>query len=135
GQCVAAGPCGASKKSNQGCDYWAVDLPNADVLPQPGGISPAFAQYAVVISNTDETHTAQVLITQSDGASPSTVLMDTVAPRDLKVFNLGPRNADQCGTTLGCPNVSYKAYRIQTSIPVVAYQFNPLNNTAEAFSN
>src|SRR5439155_3789945 len=42
---------------------------------------------------------------------------------------------DQCGTTLGCPNVSYKAYRIQTSIPVVAYQFNPLNNTAEAFSN
>lgn len=136
GQCVTAGPCGvAGAKSNQGCDYWAVDLPNADVSPIAGGISPANAQYAVVISNTDESMSAQVLITQFDGTSVQNVTTDTVPPRDLKVFNLPARNADQCGATMGCANVGYRAYRIQTSIPVVAYQFNPLNNTAEAFSN
>lgn len=136
GRCVTAGPCGVGGKlSNQGCDYWAVDLPNADVSVSAGAPSPANAQYAVVISNTDETRSATVVITKSDGASPVSVVTDTVPPRDLKVFNLPARNADQCGTTMGCASVGYKAYRIQTSIPVVAYQFNPLNNTTEAFSN
>jgi hypothetical protein len=137
GQCVtgASGPCGAGGKNNQGCDYWAVDLPNADVAPRAGAISPANAQFAVVISNTDETQPAQVLITQADVTGPVTVVTDTVPPKDLKVFPLGPRNADQCGVSLGCSHVGYKAFRVQTTIPVVAYQFNPLNNTAEAFSN
>src|SRR5262249_24185859 len=78
---------------------------------------------------------AQVLITDSDNGTPNQLVQDSVPPHDVKVFNLGPRNADQCGTTLSCPNLSYKAFRIQTSIPVVVYQFNPLNNTSQAFSN
>jgi hypothetical protein len=136
GQCVVAGPCGVGgKKSNQGCDYWAVDLPNADVTLPGSSISPATSQYAVVVSNTDENTAAQILITESTGGQPVTVVQDTVPPRDLKIFNLGPKNADQCGSSMGCANVGYRAYRIQSSIPVVAYQFNPLNNTEEAFSN
>jgi len=135
GRCVSAGPCGVGgKKSNQGCDYWAVDLPNADVAVG-GATSPASAQYAVVVSNTDDTRVATVNITKSDGAGPITVLTDRVPPRDVKVFNLPARNADQCGANFQCANVGYKAYRIQSTIPVVAYQFNPLNNTNEAFSN
>jgi hypothetical protein len=135
GRCVAMGACQVGGKSNQGCDYWAVDLPNADVVPQAGGVSPANAQYALVVSNTHESSPAMITISKSDNGTPVTVTTDTIPPRDLKVFNLPARNADQCGSALLCSSVSYRAYRVQSTIPVVAYQFNPLNNTNEAFSN
>ena len=50
-----------------------------------------------------------------------------VPPLGLHVFNLPHRDVDHTG-------VAPLAYRVRSSIPIVAYQFNPLDNE-EVFSN
>ena len=140
GTCVNL--CGQAReqRSNVGCEYWAVDLDNANV---GGGLNAAQQQFAVVISNAQPDVPATVTIEQDD-TSPGTdndpvlVTRATVPPLSLTVFKLGPREVD------GSPPGEYNTgthtaltrggYRIRTSVPVVAYQFNPLENV-NVFSN
>ncbi len=130
GACVSA--CGVedAKVSYQGCEYWAVDLDNADVaLLGDQDLSPRHAQFAVAISNVSRGQTAQVRVYESDGVGEEQVgPVHEVAPESLEVIELPARNV--VGSTKG-----FFAYRIATSLPVIAYQFNPLNNTEAAFSN
>jgi hypothetical protein len=62
----------------------------------------------------------------------------TIPPFALAVFKLGPREVD--GSAPGTFDtgtgtaLSRGAYRINSSVPIVAYQFNPLTN-ANVFSN
>ena len=111
-------------KTNVGCDYWAVDLDNAFV---PGGergfLDAAAAPFAVVVSNPHQEFTAEVTVLNVDGQ----VDVAIVPPLGLHVFNLPRRDVD--GTV-----ISPFAYRVRSSIPIVAYQFNPLDNE-EVFSN
>lgn len=127
-------------RSNVGCEYWAVDLDNANV----GATNNAAAQqFAVVVSNPQTGVAATVTITQDDGVpggpqKPVVVATGKVLPRALTVFKLGPREVDgspdgEFDTGTGTA-LTRHAYRIQTSFPVVAYQFNPLDNAA-VFSN
>jgi len=127
-------------RSNVGCEYWAADLDNAAL----GASNNAAAQqFAVVISNPQRDIPARVTITQDDGepgADPavSEVAVGEVPPNALRVFKLGPREVDgspegEFNTGTGTA-LTRKAYRIQTDLPVVAYQFNPLEN-ASVFSN
>ena len=51
----------------------------------------------------------------------------TVPPLGLEVFYLPHRDIEST-------SITPKAYRIRSSIPIVAYQFNPLDNE-EVFSN
>ncbi|MBM4319772.1 MAG: hypothetical protein FJ125_07395 [Deltaproteobacteria bacterium] len=134
GACVAV--CGrqGGKISYQGCEYWAVDLENADVEPGAGAISPASAQFAVAISNTDQRNPVHVQIFRLRQGREQLVIEKDIPPRQagasgIEVFDLPPDNG-VVGSSKGP-----KAFRVAASGPVIAYQFNPLNNTEEAFSN
>ena len=129
-----------TRRSNVGCEYWGADLDNAALGASNNA---AGQQYAIVVSNPQADVPVQVTITQDDGtvggpASVSVTSEGAVAPGGLRVFKLGPREVDGSadgtfdtgtGTALG-----RRAYRVVTDFPVVAYQFNPLDN-ANVFSN
>ena len=129
GLCVD--PCGSDIKSNTnvGCDYWGVDLDNAQVPCGPVLCDAQNMQYSIIISNTKTTK-AEVTITTGAGKSAKY----QVPGGDMKVINLpdpawggGPLN--QNGSS-----INNKSYRIQSTVPIVAYQFNPLANY-KVFSN
>jgi len=146
GQACRAGACGnlcsqaSRQRSNVGCEYWAVDLDNADV---DDTLNAAAQQYAVVISNAQPDVTAQVTIEQDDSQpgdvnEPYVIAHAAIPPLSLRVFALGPREVD--GSPPGHFNagthtaLTRAAYRVRSTFPVVAYQFNPLANV-DVFSN
>ena len=124
GECVPLCELSRKVKTNVGCDYWAVDLDNAFV---PGGetgfLDAAASQFAVVVSNPHPEFTAEVAVFNNEEQVANAI----VPPLGLHVFNLPRRDVD--GTVL-----APRAYRVQSSIPIVAYQFNPLENV-DVFSN
>ncbi len=130
GECVELCVLNEKVKTNVGCDYWAADLDNALVPGGDGFLNAARAPYAIVVSNPHPDFTAEVSIynneglVQLDDGSPAQAL---VPPLGLHVFNLPHRDIDGTGITP-------RAYRARSSIPIVAYQFNPLDNE-EVFSN
>jgi hypothetical protein len=103
----------------------------------------AAQQYAVVVSNPQPDLPARVTIEQDDasrGSEPQVRMVAdaTVSPNNLRVFRLGPREVDgspqgQFDTGTGTA-WTRQAYRIRSTVPVVAYQFNPLDNV-NVFSN
>ncbi len=134
--CLAA----AQHRSNVGCEYWAVDLDNARVSE---ALNAAAQQFAVVLSNPQPDVPATVTIEQDDAApgEPSRVAElahDVVPPFSLRVYKLGPREVDgsEPGTfdTGSGTALTRNAYRIRSNVPIVAYQFNPLENV-NVFSN
>ncbi len=126
--------------TNIGCEYYAADLDNAQL---GAGESAASQQYSVVVSNPDPIHTARVRIewnTAPQGENPRTAMVASavIPPNDLESFPLPAREVDcsapgtfntGTGTCL-----SSQAYRITSTIPVIAFQFNPFQNEY-AFSN
>ncbi len=134
--------CGKAReeRSNVGCEYWAIDLDNAMINPS---LNAAAQQFAVVISNAQPDVPAEVTIERDDTApgeenDPLVVTRATVPPFSLTVFKLGPREVDgsapgeyDTGTHTA---LTRAGYRIRTTVPVVAYQFNPLENV-DVFSN
>jgi hypothetical protein len=133
GSCVKL--CEANEKQNMymGCDFWACDLDNAFVSGgRSGYYDAAGSQFSVVVSNPNIKYPASVQIFTNEGE----VLFDAddlpfpeepIMPGELRIYNLPRRDAD--GTV-----IAPLAYRIQASIPITAYQFNPLENV-EVFSN
>jgi hypothetical protein len=130
----------AEHRSNVGCEYWAVDLDNARV---DDTLNAAAQQFAVIVSNVELDVNADVTIEQDDTApgepnDPIVVARASIPPRSLRIFQLGPREVD--GSPAGEFNtgthsaLTRSAYRIRTTFPVVAYQFNPLANVG-VFSN
>ncbi|HAN32874.1 MAG TPA: hypothetical protein DCQ06_14865 [Myxococcales bacterium] len=131
GLCV--NPCASDLKSNTnvGCDYYAVDLDNA-LVPGAGGkvYDAQNSQFSIIVSNTKA---AEAVVTVTEGCSKQKAKYK-VAPNGLKIINLPDpiwkmKPANQDGTNINC-----KAYRVQSSQPIVAYQFNPLSNVG-VFSN
>jgi len=127
------------ERSNVGCEYWAVDLDNA--VTSSGNA--AAQQFAVVVSNNEGDLVANVVV-EEDTAAPGapqalrTVATARVGPRSLEVFKLGPKEVDgsppgtfDTGTHTA---LTRNAYRLRSDVPIVAYQFNPLEN-ANVFSN
>jgi hypothetical protein len=143
GTCENACDVTRAQRSYEGCEYWAVDLDNAVT----NDLGPAAAQqYSIVITNPLEIP-ASVKVEVNDappGEPPilrevaSTFLDRVVGGGDLKTINLDarevdcstdPRRNDGSGTCL-----SSHAFHITSTAPIVAYQFNPLENVA-VFSN
>lgn len=140
GACVNLCALAWTQKSNLGCEYWAVDLDNAMINSTSNA---AAQQFAVVVSNPQPDVPADLVITQDDGQpgdpeAPVVVATATLPPLGLLVFKLGPREVD--GSAEGEYNkgthtaLTRHAYKVVSSFPVVAYQFNPLEN-ANVFSN
>jgi hypothetical protein len=120
GSCVPACSRDPKTRNNAGCEYWAVDLDNNGAA--------ADAPYAVIVSNLG-TLRSTVRVTRRDSASaaPAEVLTREVAPGTLEVLSLPSRN-------MGTSGLHWAGYRIEATAPVVAYQFNPLENVA-VYSN
>jgi hypothetical protein len=129
-----------SESSNVGCEYWAVDLDNA----VPDASRNAAAQtFAVVVSNVQPDVFAQVTLDVDDAAPGEPQRLRSlgtasVAPGHLEVFQLPAREVD--GSADGTFNtgtgtaLTRHAFRVRSHVPIVAYQFNPLEN-ADVFSN
>lgn len=138
GACVDACALAASERSNVGCIYYAVDLDNEYTTPNLPGISstpPAQQQFAVVLANPSDV-TVQANVFRSDGQpnSPAQTLQTTqlIPPQGLIRIDLPAREVDGSTPTVEGPgtHISNQAYRIETNFPVVAYQFNPIIESA-----
>ena len=136
---VCINPCAraAAERSNIGCEYWAVDLDNAENFTDWA----AAAQFAVVVANLSDTYQAEVAIDRDlaipgDPHDLTEVERATLDPGDLYVFRLprwdvdgdNPEHHDVDPQT----TLSRRVYHVTSTIPVVAYQFNTLD---QVFSN
>jgi len=123
GSCAEA----AQNESNQGCEFWAVDLPNAWAGIN-GSPAPADQQFAVVVANTATETPAVVEV--FNGVTGASVATNAVPPGEIFEFRLPALNQDPRANTYGG-----QSYRVTSDVPITAYQFNPLDNTVQVFSN
>lgn len=141
GECQQLCDEAAAARSNVGCEYWAVDLDNANIDDVTSNA--AAQQFAVVVSNPQPDVPVVVHIELDDSLpgepnTPHEIAQATIAPLNLEVFKLGPREVD--GSAEGefdkgtHTALTRHGFRIRTDFPVVAYQFNPLENVS-VFSN
>jgi hypothetical protein len=143
GECQDACEIAEATRSYEGCEYWAVDLDNA-VVANLGAA--AAQQFSVVVTNPLELP-ATVTVEVNDAPLGEPPQIRVVAEAhlariegggDLAILDLPPREVD--GSSLPQLNdgtgthVSSNAYRIRSTAPIVAYQFNPLSNVG-VFSN
>lgn len=112
--------------SNQGCEFWAVDLPN--VSSAPLDVTPHDQQFAIVVTNSlpDQTANVEVFV----GSSETPIESGTVPSDAMRVFQLPAMSI-----TPGATTADGTAYRIETDVPITAYQFQPLDNSTPVFSN
>jgi hypothetical protein len=140
GVCVQLCDQADAERSNVGCEYWGADLDNADIS---ASLNAAAQQYAIVVSNAQPDLPAVVAVDEDDAAPGEAAKIRrvgtaTIAPGNLEVFKLGPREVD--GSADGTFNtgtgtaLTRHAYRVTSNVPIVAYQFNPLDNE-NVFSN
>jgi hypothetical protein len=159
GACVAACEQALGTRSNVGCEFWAEDLPNeyyctsldggktCDTSSELGYGCAACEQFAVVVTNTSA-NSVHVTIEQNEAAPGAALRLTTVAEKDvgpgaLELFPLPMREVDctewytdtagllrRKNDSTSC--LSSRAYRVTSDYPVVAYQFNPVQND---FSN
>ncbi|MEZ4408319.1 MAG: IgGFc-binding protein [Polyangiales bacterium] len=140
GQCVVLCNDDSIQQSYFGCEYYGVDLDN---IVETGGRSAASQQYSIVVSNPDPVLTVRVEIHRNNAAPGEPPQLERVRsavipPQDLEVFELPAREVD-CSTVAGFNDgtgtcLSSRAYRVTSTYPVIAYQFNPLENVG-VFSN
>ncbi len=118
GRCVDLCDEAVMTNSYIGCEYWPVVLANS--------VSSTFHNdFAVVVSNPNEGTSADVRVYDVGG---SVVQSETVSGGELKVIYL-PWNA-MPATSNNAPTTQKGAiaYRMESSVPVTAYQFNPLRS-------
>lgn len=113
--------------TNLGCEFWAVDLPNDDrgTFESPPA---ADQQFSVSVGNPSGLAPAHVDVYLPGEDTP--FAMAQVAPLATHTFTLPSASIEpNFGTFDGL------AYRVVSDTPIVAYQFNPLDNTTEVYSN
>lgn len=117
----------STRSTNLGCEFWAVDLPNDGRGTE---ISPPAAdqQFAVVVANPSALEEAVVEVFEGDAAFA--VVGTRVPPQEARTLELPPLSIDPTTST-----TDGVAYRVASSVPITAYQFNPLDNTVEVYSN
>jgi hypothetical protein len=156
GGCISVCEQALTTKSNVGCEFWSVDLPmdyqcmEMTAGGQCQGLSygcAACQQYAVVVANTSD-FDVRITVEQNNAAPGEPLELvevdgfqggTTAGAHGLAVLNLPQREVDcrafapdQWGKMRGdrpsSTCLTSRAYRITTTYPVVAYQFNPIKN-------
>jgi len=126
--CMSGGcftPCTFAERnrSSIGCLFYAVDLDQADELNADA------SPYAVIASNTDDTHTASVSLQRKSGATWTDLERQSLAPNTLYTFRTAAdTHVEDTALSAGA------AYRVLSDFPIVAYQFNPIDS-ADQWSN
>ncbi|MDF1562178.1 MAG: IgGFc-binding protein [Deltaproteobacteria bacterium] len=121
-QCVDLCQAAASINNYIGCEYWPTIISSS-------GMDPEFqAEYAVVVSNPNIGTTAQVSVFEAGNLTP--VATATVAGGQLATLYLPWNGLDAYDNTTGTSRTlsGAIAYQLISSVPVTAYQFNPLSN-------
>ncbi|MBU6159639.1 MAG: hypothetical protein KGO50_00850 [Myxococcales bacterium] len=121
GRCTE--PCGGNEKSYLGCGFVAVDLDNSDQAVF-GGAPASEQQFSVSVSNPSP-EPAEITVIDAAGrlvAGPA-----VVASGDLVTLDLPQANADDTG-------LRPIGYRVISTTPVTAHQFNPRQNSG-VYSN
>ncbi len=109
-------------QSTVGCRFFAVDLDSHDGVEN--------AQYAVAVANVQLNEPANVTIELKTNGVWSTVGgPQAIAALDLFVFNLPANSTDDSAMRPG------GAYRVSSDVPVVAYQFNPVDGSSSYLSD
>jgi hypothetical protein len=112
----------ASGKSTVGCKFFAVDMDSHDQVEN--------SQYAVGVANVQLAGMATVTVEVKEGGvwqlagGPQ-----AVGPLQLFTFNLPDRHTDDTAMKAG------GAYRVTSDVPVVAYQFNPVDGANSFLSD
>lgn len=132
GECVGGCQAADEQPSNVGCEFWAVDLDQQDAFNDP-----ASAPWGVALSNAGD---AEAVVTIEINEAPpgeplslTTIETLTVAPGTLQARLLPTRELD-CGAAPNSYNapgtcLSSRAFRIQSTAPIVVYQYNVFENT------
>ena len=125
GECLTA--CGVAElhPSSIGCIFYATDLDQAD--ESSSDASP----YAVIVSNTDDTYDANVIVEDrlGGGGTWRSRATQTIGPNTLFTFRLSPdQHVEDTNKMAGY------AYRVTSDRPVIAYQFNPIDSASQ-FTN
>ena len=136
GSCMAACDAAAQNRSNVGCEYWPVDLPQyCDMTIPMGAICERTDPYAVLVANLNEFN-VHVVIDQNEAAPGEALQLTTVDERDvgaggLAVITLPQREIDGSDNTNPetLSGLTSRSYRLTASGPVVAYQINTLYET------
>jgi hypothetical protein len=120
GRCLSG--CDLSEKfpSYIGCKYWSLDL---DQYNDPFG-DPSAVPHAVVISNPSDREATVTIRTDNQSVTPTPSEVQVPAG-GVEVYTFPRLDVDGTG-------ISDRAFFLQSSWPVVMYQFNPLNNEGVA---
>jgi len=147
GSCINACQLADDSRSYEGCEYFAVDLDNAVIANQG---TAAAQQFSIVLSNASDLTarvTVEIFCTEADAANPvfqcgagAAFVVDEfpLGPGGLRIVDLDPREVD--GSSRPELNDgpgtfrSMHAFRVTSTAPLIAYQFNPLENV-NVFSN
>ncbi|RMG95024.1 MAG: hypothetical protein D6705_14720 [Deltaproteobacteria bacterium] len=109
-------------ESTVGCLFYAVDLDSHDLAEN--------LPYAVAVANVQLAQDAEVLIEQKVGGAWQTVAgPQTVGALQLATFQLPDKHANKSQLLAG------GAYRVSSTVPVIAYQFNPVDGQSSYLSD
>lgn len=123
--CAAAG----FVATNAGCEFWAVDLPNLWLPGSPHSLDiPSQQTFAVVVANTSEDTNAEVSIFAGNDGTP----IETAVVGPLGTYAFLLPNTLQIDPER---NGRGRAFRVESDLPITAYQFQPLDNVTPVFSN
>ncbi|MBL6975934.1 MAG: hypothetical protein ISR64_09405 [Deltaproteobacteria bacterium] len=109
--CVSLCEVAGEERTNAGCEYWPLDL------DQTSENDAENSQFAVIVSNTSGQYDAKVRVFK--GAD---IEKEVIVPKnDLSIILLDPYN-------ISLPGVADLGRRLKSTVPIVAYQFSPLDN-------
>lgn len=109
-------------ESTVGCLFYGADLDSHD--------SAENQQFAIAVSNVQQDQIATVTVETKQGnqwiVNQGPVM---VQPLSLYTFNLAAFNQDDSGVKVG------GAYRVTSDVPIIAYQFNPVDGASSFLSD
>jgi hypothetical protein len=113
----------AQATTTVGCLFYAIDLDSHDSVETQ--------QYAVVVSNVNQTNDANVTVYKGNPSTSGWDVHSTavVPPMSLYTFNLEDYHMNHSGTM---PKGTYK---VESDVPIVAYQFNPVDGASSYLSD
>jgi hypothetical protein len=132
GICVNLCAEAAGSRSNVGCEYWAVDLDNwwgRDAANPDASAE----QFSLVVTN-PQPFPVDVTVERNTAAPGDPLALEfaderSVGPLELVRIDLPPREVDGSveGRNEGTGTaLTSHAYRVRSTAPIVAYQFNPV---------